>query len=146
MAFNTTARSGRWTYLVHIELTGQTLYLSNTPCVVGGQPYQARLRQAPSIATQLTVDNTTQYFTGLFRAKTWGNRTVKIYIGGDQTPGASSNLVLATHFTQMFEGRIRFPNGVRWNDKEAFISVNDRRTHEAKPLPIESSGAPTYPR
>ena len=161
MALNTTARSGRWTYLVHIELTGQTLYLSNTPCVVGGQPYQARLRQAPSIATQLTdlldptqisagisltVDNTTQYFTGLFRAKTWGNRTVKIYIGGDQTPGASSNLVLATHFTQMFEGRIRFPNGVRWNDKEAFISVNDRRTHEAKPLPIESSGAPTYPR
>ena len=146
MAFDTTARSGRWVYLMQISLTGQTLYYSNVPAIVDNQPYQPRLRSTPNISTQLTdilnptqnattialtLANEDQAVTSLIQNNVWGNKTVLIYLG--------EGSVLA-NYSQVFEGRVRFPNGWRWNENEAEITVNDRRTMDSKDLPIKSDG------
>ena len=147
MAFDTTARSGRWTYLVQIELSTGTIYYSNAPVIVDNQPYQARLRSTPNISTQLTdilnpvqtasainltLANEDQALTTLIQNNTWGNRVVKLYIG----EGSS----LSSGYTQVFEGTVRFPNGWRWNEDTATVTVNDRRVKDSKDLPIKSSG------
>ena len=147
MALDTTAQSGRWAYLVHVELDSTTLYFSNVPAIVDNQPYDARLLSTPNVSTQLSdilnpkqvvssinlrLRNEDQVIRGYFTDYTWGNRVVKIYIGEGES--------LSSGYSLVFEGTVRFPNGLRWDENSATVSVNDRRAQDSKVLPIESQG------
>ena len=154
MAFDTTKRQANWVYLVQVLLSGVTKYYSNLPVTIDGQFYNPAIKGSVSISTQLSdvlnpqqtassitleFRNEDQALTSLFNSYTWANRIVRIYLGEQGTS-------LSSGFSQVFEGRVRFPNGIQWDEKTAWVIVNDRRVMDSKALPVESPMGGSTPR
>ncbi len=137
--------------LVVIELDGLTLrYADANLSMSDGNYYEGRaevqqLHRAFGSVTEpkqnesmLTVvlkdpDRTVRALAGSY---VWGMRRVKVYAGAGRD---------ISNYTLDFDGLVKFPGGITYDDRAVTVRLRDRRNSEWVMLPVNKFWSTTYP-
>jgi len=142
---------GDYHVLVQIELTGLTLYYADRNLSMSdGNYYDGRLRvsslqrafssflepkQRQSTLT-ITLKDEDLTIRGLLEDYTWGNRTVKVYVGKGRD---------LADYSVDFNGIVKFPGGVSFDRHEVQIKLRDVRNRDVVDMPPNAFWTTNYP-
>lgn len=146
MAFTATAQSGEFHYLVEFSLDSTTLRYADEDLTLKLSAtahafYEGRLPQSGILVRDLgsflepkevvntytvNIDNKDGVVGGLVVNNTWANRTARIYLGEGRNKA---------NYSEIYKGYVAFPNGIRWDEAEAQVTVVDSRLRYRKYIP-----------
>ena len=156
MAFNATAKSSEYHYLVEFLLDSTTLRFADSDISIQhsnttGYFYEGRLPESGTLSRSLSsfiepketlqsfdvkLDNTDEKIQEYIDSFTFANRNVNIWLG----EGESKN-----DYSIVFPGFVAHPAGVEWDEDSAKITVIDRRLKDRRILPEKDFTALDFP-
>ena len=156
MAFNPSAKSGEYHYLVEFLLDSTTLRyaeedLSIQTSNTTGVFYQGRLPASGSLSRglgtfleaketidsfQIDLDNRDGEIQRHIQSFQFANRNVNIWLGEGNSK---------SNYSLVFPGFVTHPNGIGWDEESANFNIIDRRIKDRKILPEELFRTSEFP-
>ena len=156
MSFSASGKSGEYHHLVEFVLDSTTLrYADEGLSIQSGRTtgayYQGRLSSGGTLSRSLgtflepketvstfevVLDNQDGAIQNLIRTHTFANRKVRVFLGEGK---------VKANYSEMFTGHVAHPNGIRWDEDRARITVVDQRLKHRKSLPNGTYTALSYP-
>ncbi len=158
MAFSASGASGSFHMLVEFALDSTTLrYADEDLTIMSGNTtgnfYEGRLPSFGTLVRDLgnfmeakenvstfdvQLDNHDRAIADLTQQHTFANRQVRVWLGEGRSKA---------HYSEISRGNVAFPNGVRWDEDAAYITVIDQQVRNRRTLPPSTQlfDTTTYP-